>query len=146
MSHEAAATLLATGKHGDNLSDSQNSILKTKYSIALLWNTGRKKVLKRLLFSRSLVSNSLWPHGLQHASLPVLYYLLELAQSHVHWVSDAIHRPSSHPLSSPSPPALSLSQHQGLFQWICSSQQLAKLLELQLQHQFFQRIFRVDFL
>ena len=52
----------------------------------------------------------------------------------------------SHPLSSPSPPALSLSQHQGLFQWVSSSHQVAKLLELQLQHQSFQWIFRVDFL
>jgi len=50
---------------------------------------------------------------------PVLYYLLEFAQTHVHWVSDAIQ--SSHPLSSPSPPAFNLSQHQGLFQWISSS-------------------------
>ena len=50
-----------------------------------------------LLFSRSLMSDSLWPHGLQHARLPVLHYLLEFAQTHVHWVSDAIQ--SSHPLS-----------------------------------------------
>ena len=50
-----------------------------------------------LLFNPSVTSNSLWPHGLQHAQLPVLHYLLEFAQTHVHWVSDAIQ--SSHPLS-----------------------------------------------
>ena len=63
--------------------------------------------------------------------LPVLHHLPELAQTHVHWVSDAIQ--PSHPLSSPSPPAFSLSQHQGLFQWFSSSHQVAKVLELQNQ-------------
>ena len=74
---------------------------------------------------------------------PVLHYLPEFAQTHVHWVSDAIQ--PSHPLSSPSP-AFSLSQHQGLFQWVSFSHQVAKGLELQLQHQSFQWIFRTDFL
>ena len=60
-------------------------------------------------------------------------YLPELAQTHVHWVDDAIQ--PSHPLSSPSPSAFSLSQHQGLFQWVSSSHQVAKVLELQLQLQ-----------
>ena len=69
--------------------------------------------------------------------------LLELAQTHVHWVSGAMQ--PSHPLSSPSP-ALNLSKHQGLFQWVSSSHQVAKVLELQLQHQSFQWIFRTDFL
>ena len=50
---------------------------------------------------------------------PVLHYLLEFAQTHVHWISDAIQ--PSHSLSSPSPPAFNLSQHQGLFQWVSSS-------------------------
>ena len=62
----------------------------------------------------------------------------------LHEVSDAIH--PSYPLLSPSPPAFSLSQHQALFQWISSSDQVAKVLELQLQHQSFQWIFRTDFL
>ena len=66
-----------------------------------------------LLFSCSLRSNSLWPHGLQHARLPVLHHLLEFAQTHVHWVDDTIQ--PSHSLSPPSPPALNLSQHQGLY-------------------------------
>ena len=74
----------------------------------------------------------------------VLNYLLEYAQMHVHWVSDAIQ--TSHPLPPSSPPALYLSQHQGPFQSVTSSHQVAKVLELQLQHQSFQWIFRVDFL
>ena len=73
-------------------------------------------------FSHSVVSNSLWPHGLQHVRLPC---------------------PSSSPLS---PPVFNLSQHQGLLQWVGSSHQVAKVLEFQLQHQFFQWIFRTDFL
>ena len=60
------------------------------------------------------------------------------------WVSDGIQ--PSHPLSSPSPPAFSLSQHQGLFQWVSSSHQVAKVVEFQLQPQSFQWIFRTDFL
>ena len=76
--------------------------------------------------------------------LPVHHQLLKLAQTHVHRVSDAIQ--PSHPLLSSSPPAFNLSQHQGFFQWVSSSHQVAKALELQLQHQSFQWIFRTDFL
>ena len=75
--------------------------------------------------------------------LPVHRQLLEFTQIHVHWVGDAIQ--PSHPLLSPSSPALNLSQHQGLFQWISSSHQVAKVLEFQLQHQSFQRTPRTDF-
>ena len=67
---------------------------------------------------------------------PVHHQLPELTQIHVHQVSDAIQ--PSHPLLSPSPPAFSLSQHQGLFQRVSSSHQVAKVLELQFQHQSFQ--------
>ena len=77
-------------------------------------------------------------------SFPVLHHLPELAETHVHWVDDPIQ--PSHPLSSPSPPAFNLSQQQSLFQWVSSSYQVAKVLELQLQHQSFQWIFRTDFL
>ena len=70
---------------------------------------------------------------------PVLHYLLELAQTQVHWVGGAIQ--PSHPLLSPSPPASNVSQHQGLFLWVSSSYQVAKVLELQLQS--FQWIFRL---
>ena len=74
---------------------------------------------------------------------PVHLQFLELTQTHVHRVGDAIQ--PSHPLSSPSP-AFNLSQHQGLFQSVSSSHQVAKVLEFQLQHHSFQWIFRVDFL
>ena len=62
---------------------------------------------------------------------PVLHYLPEFAQIHVRWVGDAIQ--PSHPLSSPSPPAFNLCQHQDLFQWVGSSHKITKVLELQLQ-------------
>ena len=78
------------------------------------------------------------------SGLPVHHQLPELAQTHIHRVSDAFQ--PSHPLSSPSPPAFSLSQHQGLFQWVSTSHQVAKVLEFQLQHQSFQWLFRTDFL
>ena len=75
---------------------------------------------------------------------PVHHQLPELAQTHVCLVSDAIQ--PSHPLSTPSPPAFNLSQHQGLFQWISSLNQVDKVLEVQLHYQSFQWIFRTDFL
>ena len=88
---------------------------------------------------------TLWdPTDCSIPGLPVHYQFPEFIQTHVHWVSDAIQ--SSQPLSSLSPPAFNLSQHQGLFQWVSSSHQVAKLLEFQLQHQSFQRTFRTDFL
>ena len=88
--------------------------------------------------------------GSSDFSKPRLYiwkfsvHILKFAQTHVHLVGDAIQ--PSHSLSPSYPPALYLSQHQGLFQWISSSHQVAKVLALQLQHQFFQWMFRVDFL
>ena len=80
---------------------------------------------KMLLFSSSVISDSLQTPG-SMPGFPVLHHLLELAQTHVHRVGDAIQ--PSHPLSSPSPPALKLPQHQNLFQWVGSSQQVAKVL------------------
>ena len=80
-----------------------------------------------------------WTVALDGYRLPVLHYLLELAQIHVHWIGDAIQ--PSHPLLSPSPPAFNLSQHGP--QWVGSSHQVAKGLELQLQPQSFQWIFSV---
>ena len=81
--------------------------------------------------------------------LPV-HQFQESTQTHLHWVGDAIQ--PSHPLSSPSPPAFSLFQHHGLFQWVSSSHQVAQVLEFQLQHQSFQWtprrhiFFRMDWL
>ena len=76
--------------------------------------------------------------------LPVHHQLLEFTQTHVHRVSDAIQ--PSHPLSSPSPPAPNPSQHQSLFQWVNSLNEVAKVLEFQLWHQSFQRTPRTDLL
>ena len=110
---------------------------------SLIFNFFSCLPLLLLLFSRSVVSDSLRPHGLQHAGFPVLHHHPEFVQIHVHRVGDAIQ--PSHPLSSPSPPASNLSQHQGLFQCVSSSYQVTKGLELQLQHQPFQWIFRIYF-
>ena len=68
--------------------------------------------------------------------LPVHHKLLEFTQTHAHQVGDAIQ--PSHPLSSPSPPVPNPSQHQGLFQQVNSSHEVAKVLEFQLQYQSFQ--------
>ena len=95
-------------------------------------------------FSHSVVSDSLQPPDRSTPGFPVHLQLRELAQTQAHRVSDAIQ--PSHPLSSPSPLAFNLSQHQGLFQWVSSLHHVAKVLEFQLQHQSFQWIFRTDFL
>ena len=76
--------------------------------------------------------------------LPVHHQLPESTQTHVHWVGDVIQ--PSHPLLSPFPPALNLSQHQGLFKWLSSSHQVAIVLEFQLQHQSFHWTPRTDLL
>ena len=81
-------------------------------------------------FSLSVVSDSLRPHGLQHSRPPCHHQLPEFTQTNVHRVGDAIQ--PSHPLLSPSPPSFNLSQHQGLFTWVSSSHQVAKVLEFQL--------------
>ena len=81
-------------------------------------------------FSRSVVSHYLRPHELQHARPSCPSPIPEFTQTHVHRVSDAIQ--PSHPLSSPSSPAPNPSQHQSLFQWVNSSPEVAKVLELQL--------------
>ena len=77
------------------------------------------------------------------AGFLVLHYLLEFAHTHVYWVCDAIQ--PSYPLWSFSLPAFNLPQPRGLFQWVSSLQQAAKILELQLQHQSFQWTFRISF-
>ena len=78
---------------------------------------------------------ALWnPMDCSMPGFPILHHLLPFAQTHVHWVNDAIQ--PSQPLSSTSPPALNLFQHQGLLQWVGLSHQVAKILELQLQHSY----------
>ena len=117
------------------------------------WNNLILKLQGRLVFfqslSRTLVVQLfghvwLWPHELQHTRVP--------CPSLYPWLCS-----NSHPLSwwchptisssvTPSPPAFSLFQHQGLFQWVSSSHQVAKGLEFQLQHQSFQWTPRTDLL
>ena len=108
-----------------------------------IWNI--KKCIDQFIFIRSVqLLSHVWiltpwskcdPMDCSTPGFPVHHQLLELAQTHVHRVGDAIQ--PSHPLSSPSP-TFNLSQHQGLFQGVSSSHQVAKVLELQLQHQSFQ--------
>ena len=95
-------------------------------------------------FSSSIVSDSCDSIDCSTPGLPVHHQHPEFTQTHVHWVDDTIQ--PSHPLSSPSPPAFNLSQHQGLFKWVSSSQQVAKVLEFQLQHQSLQWTPRTDLL
>ena len=126
-----------------------------------------------LLFSHSLVSNFLQPQGLYHSRplcpslsprfcwnsyscwmIPLKYFIVPLQASLSFTISQSLLKlmfmldytiKIFHPLSLPSPPALNLSQHQCLFQWVGSSHQVAKGLELQLQQKSVQQIFRVDF-
>ena len=98
------------------------SVLKHDKTEKKFWNISSECDL--VLFSRSILSNYLWPNELEHSGFTVLHHLPELAQTHVHWVGDAIQ--PSHLLSSPFPPAFNLSQHQGLFQRFSSSHQVTK--------------------
>ena len=84
------------------------------------------------------------PMDCSKPGLHVHHQLPEFTQTYVHWAGDAIQ--PSHPLSSPSPPAFNLSQHQGLFKWVSSLHEVAKVLEFQLQHQSFQWTPRTDLL
>ena len=95
------------------------------------------------LFSHSVVSNSVWPHGLQHTRLPRPSPTLRACSNSCPPSCDDIQ--PSHPLSSPSP-AFNLSQSQGLFQWVSSLHHVAKVLEFQLQYQSFQWISMTNFL
>ena len=106
--------------------NSRNSL----FPLDTIWELNQK-----VQFSLSVMSDSLQPHALQQARLPWPSPTPGAWKSHVHQVRDAIQ--PSHPLSSPSPPAFILSLHQGLFQWVSSSHQVAKVLEFQLQHQSF---------
>ena len=119
-----------------SLRDWYSSLLSLSFSCSL----------SRFLFQFSSVAQSCLtlcnPMDCSTPGLPVHHQLPEF--THVHWVNDSIQ--SSQPLSSPSSPTISLSQHQGLLEWVSSSHQMAKVLEFQPQHQSFQWIFRTDFL
>ena len=136
---------------------SQRRLKEQKYAETNLINKGQlNKSLIRLhqvqwifkissvQFSCSVVSNSLRPHELQHARPPCPSPTSGVYSNSCPSSCDAIQ--PSHPLSSPSPPAPSPSQHQVLFQWVNSSHEVAKVLEFQLQHQSCQWTPRTDFL
>ena len=96
-------------------------------------NKGCKSFFSHLKFSRSVISDYLWPHGLQHTRLLCPSPTPGACSNSCHPVSDASQ--PFHPLLFPFPSAFNLSQHQCLFQWVISSRRVAKELELQLQHQ-----------
>ena len=130
--------------------DFHQGLWSRKGLIFLSWTHKRKPRGTPYKPLMSLVSRSLWSYGKKFNSVaqscptlcdpmdsrvtgfPVHHQLPEFTRTHVHWVSDAVQ--PSHPLSSPSPPAFSLSQHQGPFKWVNSSHQVAKVLEFQLQY------------
>ena len=106
------------------------------------WGGQKEKLVEDCCCSVTVTSNSLWPHGLQHTRLPCPSPSPGVCSNS---------RPLSwwcHPITSfsvaPFLPTLNLSQHQGLFQWVVSLHQMAKVLEFQLQHQSFQWIFKDD--
>ena len=105
----------------------------------------RCSTLLIIQFSRSVMSNSLQPHESQHTRPPCSSRTPRVhSDIHIHGVSDAIQ--PSHPLLSPSPPALNPSQHHSLFQWVNSSHEVAKVLDFQLYHHSLQRTPRADLL
>ena len=122
----------------------QHELKQTK---SQMWFQSMSKLQRSFIhsvqFSRSVCPTLCDPMNCSTPGLPVHQQLPKSTQTHVHWVSDAIQ--PSHPLLSPSPLALNLSQHQDLFQWVSSLHQVAKVLDFQLQHHFWW-IYRVDFL
>ena len=143
------------------------SIIYAKQDVNLMlkmWNWKKSRLMKIFLFeflkvyllikisfssvqfsSVAQLCLTLWnPMNRSTPGLPVHHQLPEFAQIYAHWVGDATQ--PSHPLSSPSPPAPKPSQYQGLFQWVNSSHEVAKVLEFQLQHQSFQWTPRTDLL
>ena len=129
----------------------KNDILKNWNVLCchLQFNSVIRKIIGALRppvqFSYVQLLSHFWllrPHGIQYTRLPCPpatpgVYSNSCSLSPCH---------PSHPVLSSSPPAFNISQHQSLFQWVCSSHQVAKVLEFQFQHQFFQWIFRTDFL
>ena len=111
--------------------------------LVIIWKLKGVEVLTIVVQSLSRVQIFVTPWTATHQDSQSFTIFLEFAETHVHWVGDAIQ--PSHPLSPPSL-ALSLSHHRSLFQWVSSSHQVVKVSQLKLQHQSFQWIFRVDFL
>ena len=119
---------------------------KVSFRALIPWRTWKlcTMALHNSLSLCQVMSNSLWPHGLQHARLlhPSLSSRIRSNSCPLSWWC----HPTISSSVSPSPSPFNLSQHQGLFQWVSSSHQVAKVLEFQVQHQSFQWIFRTDFL
>ena len=140
---------LSSSVHGDspgkNTGVGCHALLQVQLHMTLQWS--QSKMSFKVCYWISSVTQSCPtlcdPMDCSTPGFPVHHQLPELTQTPVHWVSDAIQ--PSHPLSSPSPLAFNHSQHQGLFKWVSSSHQVAKVLEFQLQHRSFQW-FRPDFL
>ena len=102
-----------------SLSQNNLIIFLGPWSVSMCWQWQRHRNIG-VQFSRSVMSDSLWPHESGSTpGLPVYHQLPEFTQTHVHQVGDGIQ--PSHPLSSPSPPAPNPSQHQSLLQWVNSS-------------------------
>ena len=143
--HTHIHTRLTLKQHGFNCT----SPLTCRFFSISTWSTTWSKVgwTWEVFSSVTQSCPTLWDRmNCSMPGLPFHHQLLEFTQTHVHWVGNAIQ--PSHPLSSPSPPALNFSQHQGLFKWVSSLHQVAKVLQFQfqLQHQLFQWIFRTGFL
>ena len=149
------ATREAPGIHWDKTIIQQNTctpmFTAVLFTIAKTWKQPKhpttEEWIKKMWSVSSVAQSCLTlcnPMNRNTPGLPVHHQLPRSTQTHAHQVSDAIL--PSHPLSSPSPPAFNLSQHQGLFQWVSSSHQVAKVLELPLQHQSFQWTPRTDLL
>ena len=120
--------------HCFETSNINDSLHYQRYNKYILCTTHSVNVISSVQFSSvsKLCQTLCTPMDGSTTGFPLNHQLLDFSQIHIHWVGDAIE--SSHPLL-PSSPALSLSQHQDLFQW-CSSYQLAKILEFQLQSRF----------
>ena len=127
-----------------------HEILRRKLTLILMnandphLNLRAGVVLSSVRFSCSVMSDSLWPHGPQHTRPPCpspTPGVYPDSSPLIWWC-----HPTSCPLSSPSSPIFNLSQHQGLFQWVNSLHQVAKVLKFQLQHQSFQWTPRTDLL
>ena len=127
----AVRQFFASGGQSIGVSASASVLVMNIQDLFPLGLTGCISLQSRSVqFSRSVVSDYLWPHGMQHIRPPCPSPTPGVSQTHVHWVGDAIQ--PSHPLSSPSPPTFNLSQHQGLFQRVSSLHQVAKVLKFQL--------------
>ena len=119
--NQSTIPLRRRGKRKQHMDKNKDSGAKLSTKVGNLAPTD----LLLLFFSRPVVSNSLPPHGLQHTRPPRPSPSPGACSNSHPWVGDAIQLP--HPLSSPSPPAFNLSQHQCLFQWISSSHQVVKV-------------------